>query len=51
MPRQRTTRNIEVLKHLLHRCEALRRFPAGIRRYAGKKLIEIGSSFDFSPNT
>ena len=34
-PRQRTAHDIEVLEHLLNRCESLRHLPTGVRLYAG----------------
>ncbi|CAF2595106.1 unnamed protein product [Rotaria sp. Silwood2] len=34
-PRQRTTHDIEVLEHLLNRCETLRHLPTNVRHYAG----------------
>ncbi|CAF1054959.1 unnamed protein product [Rotaria sordida] len=46
-PRQRTTHDIEVLEHLLNRCESLRHLPTNVRRYAARSLL----LFTYQPNT
>ncbi|CAF3243817.1 unnamed protein product [Rotaria socialis] len=46
-PRQRTTRDIGVLEHLLSRCESLRHLPTNVRHYAARSLL----LFTHNPNT
>ncbi|CAF1231595.1 unnamed protein product [Rotaria magnacalcarata] len=46
-PRQRTTRDIGVLEHLLNRCESLRHLPTNVRHYAARSLL----FFTYNPNT
>ncbi|CAF3437861.1 unnamed protein product [Rotaria socialis] len=46
-PRQRTTRDIGVLEHLLSRCESLRHLPTNVRHYAARSLL----FFTHNPNT
>jgi hypothetical protein len=38
-PRQRTKSDIEVLEHLLNRCESLRHLPTDVRRYTARSLL------------
>ncbi|CAF2857682.1 unnamed protein product [Rotaria sp. Silwood2] len=46
-PRQRTTHDIEVLEHLLNRCETLRHLPTNVRHYAARSLL----LFTYHPST
>ncbi|CAF4564540.1 unnamed protein product [Rotaria sp. Silwood1] len=46
-PRQRTTRDIEVLEHLLNRCESLHHLPTNVRHYAARSLL----LFTYHPST
>ncbi|CAF0732703.1 unnamed protein product [Adineta ricciae] len=46
-PHQRSTHDVEILKHLLHNCENLRQLPSHVRHYAARSLRLL----TYPPNT
>ncbi|CAF0732606.1 unnamed protein product [Adineta ricciae] len=46
-PHQRSTHDVEILKHLLHNCENLRQSPSHVRHYAARSLRLL----TYPPNT